>query len=99
MLIKQDFLDQLGATFYTQGVRQVDGVYDGVNGTITFHFLDGDVKSCDFEYDSELAGLDSVTGFKELLFTTGGVIIQDYNSKFPKDNDRFIAAVTEPITP
>jgi hypothetical protein len=96
MLVKQDFLDQLKDTFWTQGVRQVDGTYDGVNGVITFHFLDGDVVSCPFEYDSVTAGLDSVSGFKELLFRTGGVIIQDYNTKFPHDNDRFTAAVTEP---
>lgn len=95
MQIKQEFLDQLGATFWTQGVRQVDGIYDGIAGTITFHFLDGDVLTGMFEYDALLAGLDSVSGFKELLFVTGGTIIQRYNSKFPKDMDYFINAVTE----
>lgn len=97
MQVKQEFLDQLVDTFWTQGVRVVDGVYDGLDGNLTFHFLDGDVVSCPFEYDSITAGLDSVSGFKELLFRTGGVIIQDYNTKFPHDNDRFIAAVTKPI--
>jgi hypothetical protein len=95
MLIKADFLYQIKETFYTQGVRVVEGVYDGIDGTLTFHFLDGDVLSCPFEYDSEISGLDSVTGFKERLFVTGGIIIQDYNTKFPNNNDRFMDAVTE----
>lgn len=95
MLIKEEILLQLKNTFYSQGVRDVTGTYDGINGEITFHFLDTDILTCPFEYDSVGAGLDSVTGFKEMLFRVGGVIIQDYNSKFPKENDKFIEAVTE----
>lgn len=94
-LIKQTFLDDLQYTFRQQGVITVTGIYDGVDGQITFEFSDDDVISGSFKYDSVTAGLDSVTGFKELLFRVGGVIIQDYNSKFPKDNDYFLAAVTE----
>lgn len=88
-------MDNLQYCFREQGVISVTGVYDGQLGVLTFHFLDTDVKSCAFSYDSVVAGLDSVSGFKELLFDTGGVIIQDYNSKFPNDNTRFLDAVTE----
>jgi hypothetical protein len=93
--IKQKFLDDLQYTFREQGVTSVTGTYDGVDGQLTYNFSDGDIISHAFKYDSVTAGLDSVSGFRELLFRVGGVIIQDYNSKFPKDTDYFIAAVTE----
>lgn len=105
MLIKKAILDQVKGTFATQGVLTVDGTYDGTNGMLTFHFRDtvtagvttpGDVISCPFTWDAKNMSLDSVTGFKELLMRAGGVIIQEYNSKFPTDHTKFIQAVTEP---
>lgn len=93
--IKQLFLDNLKEAHKAHGISSVTGVYDGLDGVLTINFSDGDTVSCPFQYDSITAGLDSVSGFRELLFDVSGIIIQDYNAKYPHDNDYFMQAVTE----
>lgn len=73
----------------------IEGTYDGLNGVLTFHFLDGANVSQPFKYDSGQAGADA-GGFGELLMNTGGKIVQTNNLKYaPNRQQEFIKLVTE----
>ena len=94
--IKQELLDYQKTLFSTQGVTEVLGVYDYPNGTLEFHFSDGDVVTENFVYKGDGKDSYSVSGFKTTLADTGGRIIQKYNVKFQPDYlNEFLAEVTE----
>lgn len=105
--ISYDFKKRLYSIFWQQGLvfvgtdpvtsydAAIEGFYDGLNGTLIFHFSDGANVTESFKYDSANPGANT-QGFGDLLMNVGGKIVQANNLKYTPDQQQaFIDLVTE----